>query len=148
MSSKDLGRKLQEDLSISPLGVRDFGAESGMSPVDVVMQYGNKDLGAAADWLRERLGGSGNKEKTEKKEPDIHWHGEHVALVERWLIKGCLPETGVALLSGQWGVYKTFTALDLCGSVMMGEDFAGRKCKRQGGVMFVAAEVPTQFPSD
>ena len=86
--SKDLGRKLQEDLSISPLGVRDFGAESGMSPVDVVMQYGNKDLGAAADWLRERLGGSGNKEKTEKKEPDIHWHGEHVALRRAMADKG------------------------------------------------------------
>ncbi len=33
----------------------------------------------------------------------------------RWLIKGILPETGVALMAGQWGTFKTTVALDAVG---------------------------------
>jgi hypothetical protein len=79
-------------------------------------------------------------------DPDIHWHGDAVTLEQRWLIRGCLPETGVAMLSGQWGLYKTFVALDLAGSVMKGEPFAGRACARKGGVLFVAAEAASSLP--
>jgi hypothetical protein len=34
------------------------------------------------------------------------WHGEVDPISERkWLVEGLLPETGVALISGQWGTY-------------------------------------------
>ena len=63
VSSKALGRDLQEDLSISPQGAKDFGVhdmgdahEGKRSPIDLVMQYGGKDFGAAVEWLRARLG--------------------------------------------------------------------------------------------
>jgi hypothetical protein len=59
----------------------------------------------------------------------------------RWLIKYLLPETGVALIAGQWGTYKTTVALDAALSVMTGLSFAGRyRVKRQGGVLYVALE--------
>jgi RecA-family ATPase len=58
-----------------------------------------------------------------------------------WLIKGILPETGAALISGQWGTYKTTVALDLSVSVMTGTSFAGRyRIKRPGGVAYFALE--------
>lgn len=59
----------------------------------------------------------------------------------RWLIKGILPETGAALIAGQWGVYKSTTAVDLCVSVMTGKPFAGKfRVKRKGAVLFIALE--------
>lgn len=63
VSSKVLGRDLQEDLSISSQGIKDFGVhdmgdarEGKRTPIDLVMQYGGKDFGAAVEWLRARLG--------------------------------------------------------------------------------------------
>lgn len=39
VTSKQLGRDLQEDLQLSPEGIMDFGEEQGMSPIDVVMKW-------------------------------------------------------------------------------------------------------------
>jgi hypothetical protein len=39
VSSKDLGRNLEEDLSIHPIGICDFGEEKPLTPIDLVMQY-------------------------------------------------------------------------------------------------------------
>jgi hypothetical protein len=43
-----------------------------------------------------------------------------------WPIKNLLPETGAGLMSGQWGTFKTTTALDLAVSVMASPPFARR----------------------
>lgn len=161
ISSKSLGRRLQEDISISPDGIKDFGVHDmgdprggKRSPIDIVMEHGHKTMHEAADWLRGQIEPQ-PRPKTEKAEakkeapkddPNIHWHGQQVKLDQRWLVKKCLPETGVAMLSGQWGIYKTFVALDLAGSVMTGEPFAGRKVARKGGVMYVAAEAASSLP--
>jgi hypothetical protein len=67
-------------------------------------------------------------------------HGERPLAATRWLIRNRLPETGVALLSGQWGTGKTFTALDIAGCVMHGIEFSGERVLRRGGVLYVAAE--------
>jgi Family of unknown function (DUF5906)/Bifunctional DNA primase/polymerase, N-terminal len=71
VSSADLGRALQEDLSIHPEhGARDFGEETSCSPIDIVVRYGGEagvidkvdaltgqtDVLTAAIWLCERLG--------------------------------------------------------------------------------------------
>lgn len=59
----------------------------------------------------------------------------------RWLVKRLLPETGVGILAGQWGSFKTTTALDLAVSVMTGQAFAGQfKVKRRGAVLYFAVE--------
>lgn len=72
---------------------------------------------------------------------EIHWHGEDDGPAARpMLVKDLLPERGSGLLSGQWGTFKTFVVLDLAGSVMTNQDFAGRPVRRRGGVLFIAAE--------
>jgi hypothetical protein len=57
------------------------------------------------------------------------------------LIKSILPESGAALIAGQWGTFKTTVALDLTLSVMTGLLFAGRyRIKRRGAVLYIALE--------
>lgn len=57
ITSKALGRDLQEDLQLSPDGIYDFGEERGRSALEVVACYAcDGDLDAAKAWLAERLG--------------------------------------------------------------------------------------------
>jgi hypothetical protein len=59
----------------------------------------------------------------------------------RWLIKSILPETGAALMAGQWGTFKTTVALDVSVCVMAQLPFAGRyRVKRPGAVLYIALE--------
>jgi hypothetical protein len=63
IKSKDLGRNLEEDLSISQKGVYDFGTEQGRTPIQLVIDYGPKKSAfletSAADaalWLCQQMG--------------------------------------------------------------------------------------------
>jgi putative DNA primase/helicase len=58
VTSKDLGRDLEEDLQITPEGIMDFGEELGMSPIDVVMKWapGCARPKDALLWLASALG--------------------------------------------------------------------------------------------
>jgi hypothetical protein len=78
----------------------------------------------------------------------LHWHGEDgdAAAARAWLVAGLLPETGVCLVSGQWGTYKTFAVLDLAAAVMAGGSFIEHKVIRRGGVLFIAAEGAAEIP--
>ncbi|OSJ32027.1 hypothetical protein BSZ19_20615 [Bradyrhizobium japonicum] len=57
VSSQELGRKLEEDISIHPEGIQDFGREHGATPIELVKEFGGapttKD---AAFWLCEQVG--------------------------------------------------------------------------------------------
>src|SRR5262249_43936632 len=69
------------------------------------------------------------------------WHGDVDAQqIRKWSVAGLLPETGVALISGQWGTYKTFVAIDLAAAVMTGSEFIQFPVSRRGGVLFFACE--------
>lgn len=69
------------------------------------------------------------------------WHGDiDVAESRPWLVYGTIPETGCGLLSGQWGTYKTFTAIDLACAVMSGTPIFDSDIDRPGGVLLYAAE--------
>lgn len=57
----------------------------------------------------------------------------------QYLVKGVLPLTGVALLSGQYAAGKTFVGADLGLSIVFGRKLIGRRVK-SGGVLWVAAE--------
>lgn len=67
-------------------------------------------------------------------------HGEVRAEAMRWMVRNRLPETGAGLLLGQWGMYKTFLALDLSVHVMLGWPWTGEDIYRQGGVLLLAPE--------
>jgi hypothetical protein len=57
----------------------------------------------------------------------------------QYLVKGVLPLTGVALLSGQFASGKTFVGADLGLSVVFCRKFLGRRVK-SGGALWIAAE--------
>ncbi|MEW9922091.1 phage/plasmid primase, P4 family [Marimonas sp. MJW-29] len=56
VKSVDLGRNLEEDLSLHPDGIKDFGHEVPMTAIDVVEQFGGKTPKDAAFWLCNKLG--------------------------------------------------------------------------------------------
>jgi hypothetical protein len=73
---------------------------------------------------------------------EMHWrvHGQSQPPT-RWCVKGVIPETGIGILAGQWGTFKTTIALDLSLAVMTGAMFADRyRVKRQGAVAYFALE--------
>jgi CheY-like chemotaxis protein len=83
------------------------------------------------------------EEMPAEKKVNMTWrsHGEAPDLPPRWCVKGVIPETGIGILSGQWGTFKTTIALDVSLSVMTGAPFADRyRVKRQGAVAYVALE--------
>jgi AAA domain len=87
-------------------------------------------------------------DKTEQKQERLRWHGESQnTSVRAWLINGLLPETGVGLISGQWGTYKTFVAIDLAAAVMAGLAFIDYPIVRNGGILFIAAEGGSEIPA-
>jgi Family of unknown function (DUF5906)/Bifunctional DNA primase/polymerase, N-terminal len=56
VSSKDLGRELEEDISIHPGGIWDFGEEKALSPIDLVMDHAGAAIPIdAALWLCDKL---------------------------------------------------------------------------------------------
>jgi hypothetical protein len=55
VSSRDLGRNLEEDLSIHPNGIQDFGPEQACTAIDTVAQHLPTDPKGAAMWLCDRL---------------------------------------------------------------------------------------------
>jgi hypothetical protein len=57
VSSESLGRALEEDISLAPKGIQDFGEEKPMTPIDVVVEHLPAEGAiAAASWLLDRLG--------------------------------------------------------------------------------------------
>jgi AAA domain len=81
-----------------------------------------------------------------KSGAETFWHGDSNVAEASWLVKNLLPEVGTALLSGQWGLYKSFALLDLGASVITGNPFAGHRVVRRGGVLVFAAEGAGTFP--
>ena len=140
VSSKDLGRPYEEDLSMHPTkGGYDFGPEKSVSPIDVMMEHGRTaDPVQAARWLCDQLGVNpkdmGWKEKTAKEQKEkadedadtdqrshrqragsrlLFWDDIDTLPTPRFLIDGFLPERGLTVLYGAPGSFKTFVALDM-----------------------------------
>jgi hypothetical protein len=79
------------------------------------------------------------------KKPSF-WEGEAEEPEIDWLVENLLPASGVGLLSGQWGMFKTFVLLDLGAALSMGSTFAGRAVQKRGGMLIFAAEGSGAFP--
>src|SRR5262249_30132397 len=87
VSSDALGRKLEEDLSIHPTGIVDFGvADQGderqgkRTPIDIVMEFRDVDASAAFEWLDVQLRDAGEKAKfiPPRRAPTHEWAGKPV----------------------------------------------------------------------
>jgi 8-oxo-dGTP pyrophosphatase MutT (NUDIX family) len=55
VTSKDLGRSLEEDLSLHPDGIWDFGTERPYTAIDLVREYQNLEVLPSALWLCEQM---------------------------------------------------------------------------------------------
>lgn len=75
VSSKALGRNLQEDLSLHRDGIKDFGDEVGLSPIDVVVKFTGRTPVDALKWLAATLG----MPLEPAKKPRSAQHGDGVA---------------------------------------------------------------------
>lgn len=117
ITSKALGRDLQEDLSIAPSGIRDFGIELPLSAIDVVIDYGGApDHMAAARWICERIGWDFDAlwDRTRPEAPDLDMSGLERQL-ERKLklatVDGSPPKAAEAVAAGDadpvdiWGKF-------------------------------------------
>ncbi len=69
---------------------------------------------------------------------DVHPHGN------RWLIKGLLASSGLAVIFGAKKNFKSFVALDVALHIASGRSWAGRKV-RQGAVVYIVAEGANGF---
>jgi AAA domain-containing protein/DNA primase RepB-like protein len=160
VTSADLGRDLEEDLSFHAEGIKDFGVHDmgdprggKRSPIDIVEEWLHKDFNDAVRWLVKKLGLNPNdylppnadtEEDDPKQEPQIlplRWHGEKDPFDDRaWAVDGLIPEVGTGLISGQWGTLKTFVAFELAHCIMTPRPFIGFDIVRPGGVLLIALE--------
>ena len=74
--SADLGRGLEEDLSLTPNGIKYFGvADMGdprqgrRTPIDIVMEWEHLEFGPATLWLLEALGEQPEPQAEEQEAP-------------------------------------------------------------------------------
>jgi hypothetical protein len=73
--------------------------------------------------------------------PQLYAHGDaDDRPLRAWLIKHLIPQVGHGLMSGQWGVGKTFAFYDLAASLNTGQPWLGHVVKRQCGALLIAAE--------
>jgi hypothetical protein len=81
------------------------------------------------------------EEKPRLQLPPMFAHGDpDPRPIKRWTIRKLMPVCGTGLLSGQWGTYKSFMALELAAAVMTGQPFNNYVIRRQCGVLFLPAE--------
>lgn len=56
VTSKALGRDLEEDLALHPSGIKDWGTDEGMTPIDVLVRFSGRKPAEALKWLASALG--------------------------------------------------------------------------------------------
>lgn len=167
VSSVDLERDNEEDLSFHHDGIKDFGVhdlddplEGKRTPVQIVMEWVFKvpveeiaartnttEFEKACDWLRERL-----PQQEEDNRPDdnatlktklMQSSAEFVAnfVPPDYLIDGLLQRRYVYSFTAPTGSGKTAIALLIAAHVAMGTSLAGREVEK-GRVLFFAGENP------
>jgi hypothetical protein len=92
---------------------------------------------------------SPSKTEDSSKQPTVlnyRRHRDANTAAPKSLVKSMLPETGVGLLSGQSGTYKSFVGIKLAGAIGTGQPFAGYAIKRQGAALIFAIEGAGELP--
>jgi len=151
VSSKALGRDLQEDLSIHPKGIKDWGVadqgdahQGGRTPIDLVMEYRNVDADAAFDWLDVQLRDvekpqqSKTEDKPWRRAPIHEWVGKPVPKPEYTVEDRILAEQ-VFLFSGEGGSGKSSMIEHLCAAHVLGREWL-RCTTKQGPAIYIECE--------
>jgi len=152
MTSRDLGRQFEEDLSIHPSGIQDYGPEAALTAIDLVMEHRGGDEKGAALWLCERIGAdpaalgwNAAKAVEGAGESDDDFfrtgselHGRPVPPRE-WLVPELIPMHTVTLLGGDGGTGKSLLALQLAVAAATGKRWLGLEV-REGPTLTISAE--------
>src|SRR5262249_12827835 len=147
VSSDALGRKLEEDLSIHPTGIVDFGvADQGderqgkRTPIDIVMEFRDVDASAAFEWLDVQLRDAGEQAKfiPPRRAPIHEWAGKPVPRPEYTVEDRILAEQ-VFLLSGEGGGGKSTMVEHLCAAHIIEREWLGFMPKK-GPAIFIECE--------
>lgn len=157
VASRDLGRSFEEDLSIHPDGIQDFGPERSATALDLVTQYGGHEAKAAAIWLCEMMRiDPASLGWTEKASPPASrviipkpkrssrffpassW-GDTEPPPREWLVEGLIPRGTVTSLYGDGGTGKSLLALQAAVDVATGGCWIG-KPTASGRSLFISAE--------
>jgi len=166
VSSKDIGRGLEEDLSVHPThGAQDFGTRQSLTPIDIMMQHGGApDAVSAAIALCERLrvdpAQMGWHKKAEAVKPsagsiapqanpapaadddlyDLQWFRDIQQNTDaKDFVQGLLVEQSAAVVYGESNAGKTFWVTDLALHVAAGREWNGRRVEG-GPVIYCALE--------
>ena len=167
VSSHSLGRNLEEDLSIAPTGIVDFGVhdmgdarQGKRTPIDLIIEHGHApNAKEAALYLCDLMGVPSSSLGWEETQAPAKSIAEHVAAPQdtsdiyetldlasidalpppTWLIDGLVPEGGLTFIYGKPGKGKSFFSLDMALRIAHGFDWHGKECK-QGGVLYIAGE--------
>jgi hypothetical protein len=170
ISSHSLGRDLEEDLSITPMGIKDFGVhdmgdprQGKRTPLDIVLEFGGKPTAKEAGlWLCDQIG----------KDPhDLGWSdntaefpalfggayanpdqpGDSLILSSKqfidgfvppeYLIDGMIQQGYLYGLTGRTGHGKTAVCMYIMERVARGAAIKDRIVK-QGSVLYLAGENP------
>jgi AAA domain len=93
------------------------------------------------DWLGNTADAAGLLSRCRELTP-LFWHGEPDPRPRRkWRIKNLMPAVGAGLLSGQWGTYKTFMAIEMATTVIAADrQFCGRQLIEPCSVLILATE--------
>lgn len=105
------------------------------------------DFDVLEDDFSDLLGGGPAAEaKPTKREPFTPVRASAFAMRSQpaWIIKGFLPQAGLAVIYGASGSGKTFFTLDFAGAVAQGGEWRGLPVK-QGRVVYVVAEGASGF---
>jgi hypothetical protein len=157
VTSESLGRELEEDISIVPEGIKDFGVadlddpKAGKrSPIALVMEWSkNTTAEAAANWLCKQLG-----VKPEALGAPAVRESTGAAFVQAsefasaqkvdWHIKYIIQKKGLVIVYGDPGSSKSFFVLDMVAHIARGLPWREHRVK-QSKVAYIAAEGVTGF---
>jgi hypothetical protein len=169
-SSADLGRSLEEDVSMHPTeGGQDFGTRESLSPITTAIRWGGaSDVKAAAHWLCEQLGKNPadlgwkteakakeppqSDQDTKQKPPPHPGSNPEYPLLDAaafmatftnpdYLIDGIVQRGRVHALTSPTGHGKTAAALYFGCSIATGRNIGNFEVV-QGDVVFLAGENP------
>jgi RecA-family ATPase len=165
VSSNVLGRSLEEDLSIAPSGIKDWGVhdmgdarEGRRTPIDVVMAHGERSFEDAVAWLRERVvnsedeTGGDQRQQADEASRQKAWRGflppvdlsgwDDVPVPEQeWAVQDRIPLHNAFLLSGEGAAGKSLLQLQLSVATVLHREWLGT-VPQQGPAIFIDAEDP------
>jgi hypothetical protein len=169
VSSQALGRGLEEDLSISPSGIKDWGVhdmgdarQGRRSPIDVVMEFHQLDNVAAFRWLDALLRGIEERdESTTAEEPptgDPQPKLSGALSVEQWIARelpkpdfvlgNWLTTTSRSMLYATTGIGKTMFAIAMAMAMATGRPFLHWSVARPSRVLFIDGEMSRRVMKD